>query len=359
MTAAPRASALGENPLPLDSLDMWRATLRLPEQLRQAAVLARETLTGIDPTTWDRSWANVSFLGMGGSGMAGDVVSAVCGPRLSLPVTTSKSYRLPRFVGPGSLVFAISCSGETEETVTAATEAWEAGATVAVIAGGGALSELAAAHRSPRFSVPLDLPQPRTALGAMAVPPLQVLQACGLLADVDVLIDSAIEQLFRRRDELLGRSSPVQRLATAIARTVPLLHGGEGPAAVAALRWKTQINENAKSPAFSAVQPELCHNEAAGWGQHGDITRQVLTLVILRCASDHPQVARRIEIIKDLLLEVVHDIVEVWGTGETDLAQLLDLVMVGDVVSLLLAGREGLDPGPVPVLQEIKSRLRC
>jgi len=336
---------------------MWAATLGLPEQIGQAAANAAKVVASVDAQVWRRPFANVAVFGMGGSGVAGDILRALAAPRLPVPVVPLKSYRAPAFVGRDTLAFALSCSGDTEETVSAASAAWDAGATVVVVAGGGMLAELAADRSAPLFGVPGDLPQPRAALGAMTVPTLVALQACGLLPEADALIASGVEQLERRRDELLGPSSPAPKIASTIGRTVTLVHGGEGPGAVAATRWKTQINENVKAPAFAAVQPELCHNEVAGWGQHGDITRQVLTLVALRCPSDHPQVARRIDVVKELLLEVVHDVVEVWGAGDTDLAQLLDLVLVGDVVSLLLAGQEGMDPGPVPILGEIKDLL--
>ena len=143
-----------------------------------------------------------------------------------------------------------------------------------------------------------------------------------------------------------------------IGRTIPLVHGAQSLGAAAALRWKTQVNENAKAPAFSAVYPELCHNEIAGWGQNGDVTRQIMTLVNLRHDAEHPQVVRRFELVAEILREVVADILEVRAEGEGELAQLLDLILVGDFVSLHLAAREGIDPGPVPALDEIKQRLR-
>ncbi len=146
-------------------------------------------------------------------------------------------------------------------------------------------------------------------------------------------------------------------LARRIGRTIPLVHGAEALGAAAAFRWKAQINENAKTPAFFAVYPELCHNEVAGWGQHGDITRQVITLVNLRHDAEHPQVARRFELVADVLREVMADILEVRAAGEGDLAQLFDLALIGDFVSLHLAAREEIDPGPIPVLDDIKRRL--
>jgi glucose/mannose-6-phosphate isomerase len=166
--------------------------------------------------------------------------------------------------------------------------------------------------------------------------------------------------LKRRRDSVVGAgdgSAPAD-IARRIGRTIPLMHGGGAVGATAASRWKTQINENANAPAFWASQPELCHNEVQGWGQHGDVTRQVLSLVALRHDGEHPQVSRRFELVEDIVREVVADVIEVRAEGEGDLAQLLDLIIFGDFVSLYLAGREGLDPGPVPTLVELKDALK-
>jgi glucose/mannose-6-phosphate isomerase len=101
----------------------------------------------------------------------------------------------------------------------------------------------------------------------------------------------------------------------------------------------------------------LCHNEVCGWGQHGDVTRQLITAVALRHDGEHPQLGRRFDLVGELLREVVADVIEVRAEGEGDLAQLLDLAMIGDFVSLHLAGREGIDPGPVPVLEDLKLQL--
>ena len=78
--------------------------------------------------------------------------------------------------------------------------------------------------------------------------------------------------------------------------------------AAAALRWKCQINESAKTPAFWNVHPELCHNEVAGWGLNGDATRQLVTLVNLRHDAEHPQVSRRFDLVTDALREVMAEL---------------------------------------------------
>jgi glucose/mannose-6-phosphate isomerase len=337
----------------LDTLGMYEATEGLPEQVAEAVMAAR----GLDGLPVHEYVENVVVLGMGGSGIAGDVMVAVAGPFLPVPVVVVKSYVRPDFVGPGSLVFAISFSGDTEETVEAAGEAANAGASLVAVTGGGELAKLAEEWGAPIVGVPNGIPQPRSALGAMAVPPLVVLEEIGLFPGATQWVALAVDQLKRRRDALVRPGSLSEEIATRIGRTIPLIYGAHSLGATAALRWKTQVNENAKAPAFSNVLPELCHNEIAGWGQNGDVTRQLITLVNLRHDAEHPQVVRRVEFVAELMREVVSDVLEVRAEGEGDLAQLLDLILVGDFVSLHMAGNEGIDPGPVPVLEDLKRRM--
>lgn len=337
-----------------DSQGMLAATLGLPEQVASAADRAKNLsrLPLIDDVT------SVVVLGMGGSGIAGDIVAAVAGPFMPVPVVVAKSYELPAFVGDGTLVFAVSFSGDTEETVEATSEAAVQGAKVVVVSGGGELTRLGEAWGAPMVTVPGDIPQPRAAVGALAIPPLIVLEQVGLFPGARRWVDEAVRGLVARRDELRGDDTVVTDLARSIGRTIPLIYGGGAVGAVAAQRWKTQMNENAKVPAFWNTQPELCHNEIAGWGQHGDLTRQAITLIALRHDFEHPQVMRRFELVFRMVDEVVANIAQIEARGDGQLAQLLDLILVGDLTSLHLAMNEGIDPGPAPALDEIKIALK-
>jgi glucose/mannose-6-phosphate isomerase len=333
---------------------MWAVTAGLPEQVADAL----ESSRSVDSLPEGDEIDAIVVLGMGGSGIAGDVLAGAASDASRVPVSVVKSYDLPAWVGPRSLVFAVSCSGNTEETLATTETAFALGASVVVVAGGGELTKMAAEHGAPVVGVPSSIPQPRAAIGAMAVPLLVIADRVGLVPGLVEQIDDAVEQLARRRDQLVGADSPAAEIARRIGRTVPLVHGAQGLASVAASRWKTQVNENAKSPAMWAAQPELCHNELAGWAQFGDVTRQVITAVELRTSDEHPQVARRFEWVSEVLREVVADVVEVWAQGQTALARFFDLVLVGDFVSLHLAARDGVDPGPVPILAEMKEYLR-
>jgi glucose/mannose-6-phosphate isomerase len=346
-------SATAASPLAEDSLDMWGAAAGLPEQVEEAVLAAR----GIKGLPQHDGVENVVVLGMGGSGFAGNVLAAAAAPFMPVPVTVVKGYQPPDYVGTGSLVFAISFSGNTEETVDAATSAYEAGASLVVVTAGGALANLAGEWDVPVVQLPGGIPQPRAALGALAIPPLVVLEEIGLFPGALQWVDQAVSQLRSRRDEMVRPGSSAEDLARRIGRTIPLIHSSQDLGAAAALRWKCQINENAKTPAFYNVYPELCHNELAGWGQNGDATRQLITLVNLRHDAEHPQVSRRFDLVVEVLREVVADVIEVRAAGEGDLAQLFDLAMIGDFVSLHLAAQEGIDPGPIPVLDDLKQQL--
>ncbi len=339
----------------LDTVGMFDLAETLPEQVAEAVARTRALGSVANPETIE----SVVVLGMGGSGVAGDILVAVAAPLLAVPVVVVKSYACPAFVGEGSLVFAISASGNTEETIQAASDAALAGARMVVVTGGGELAHLAERWSAPIIAVPADIPQPRAAIGAMALPPLVVLENMGLLLSSAYWIDAAIDQLGRRRDALVmsGDTSAAAEVARRIGRTLPLISGSDGIGSVAAMRWKTQINENAKAPAFWSAQPELCHNEICGWGQHGDVTRQVMSAVALRHDNEHPQVGRRIELIAEIQREVLAEVIEVRAEGDGELAQLFDLIIFGDYVSLWMAAQAGVDPGPVPVLVDLKTEL--
>jgi glucose/mannose-6-phosphate isomerase len=338
----------------LDTLGMFDATANLPEQMEQAA-LASGHIEGSLPHRDEIE--NVVVLGMGGSGIAGDVVREVAGPFMPVPVVVHKGYGIPNFISEGTLVLAVSFSGNTEETVEAVTEAAVAGGRVIAVSHGGELASLAAQWGVPHLGVVDGIPMPRAGIGALSVPLLLVLERVGLFPGASSWLDAAVAQLKKRRDELVVDGNVATRLARRIGRQLPIVYGGGGIGGLAALRWKNQFNENAKVPSFSHQVPEMTHNEICGWGQHGDVTRQVFRVVYLRHDFEHPQVARRFDLTTELVDEVVAAIEEVRAEGDGPLAQLFDLMLIGDFTSLYLAFQEDVDPGPVPVLDFIKERL--
>ena len=202
---------------------------------------------------------------------------------------------------------------------------------------------------------------PRAALGALMVPMVVSLFRMGWLPDGHRWLNSTEQQLARRRDQcavsVTGDENPAREVARKIGRSIPIVYGGGAIGAAAAYRWKCDVNENAKAPAFAAALPELNHNEICGWGVHGDLTRQIVSIVQLRHAGEHPQVVRRFDATQALIEEAVAQIIEVQAEGDSPLAQIVDLMYFGEWVSCYLASDQGVDPGPVDTIMQLKGIL--
>jgi glucose/mannose-6-phosphate isomerase len=341
-----------------DTLGFLEAVCTLPEQLAAAHEAAAAVPARQLPDA-DRHTSVVVF-GMGGSGIAGDALAAVSAGSLRLPLTVVKGPEIPASVGDGTLAFALSYSGDTEETLLAAEAALAAGARIVAVTCGGALGKLAREGDGLVVDCPEGL-MPRAAIGALVAPLLVVLYRMGLFPEAHALLVTAQEQLARRRDqcrqEVTGPANPARELARQIGRTVPLVYGAGAIGGVAAYRWKCDVNENAKAPAFWNVYPELDHNEICQWGQHGDLTRQAMTLVELRHGFEHPRVTARVGVTRRLVEEAVFQVLTVEAAGEGCLAQLLDLMYVGDWVSCYLALDNDVDPGPIDTIRQLKAEL--
>jgi glucose/mannose-6-phosphate isomerase len=344
--------------VPVDSLGFLRVVEGLPEQLATAHEQATMTLDRAALPHPDQV-DHIAVLGMGGSGIAGDVLRAVASS-LPVPVIVLKQIRVPAFVGPRTLAFAVSYSGNTEETNAMAAGALDAGARVITVTSGGELAALAAARGAIHVPCADGYVMPRAAVGALVAPLFVALFHVGLYPEAHALLVEAQAQLKHRSDQCrpdAGPGNPARELARRIGRSIPLIYGGGALGGVAAYRWKCDINENAKAPAFSAAYPELDHNEISGWGQHGDVTRQVMTLVSLRHGFEHERLSARIDRTTELIEEALLQVLEVQAEGAGRLAQLLDLMYLGDWVSYYLALDNDVDPGPIDAITQLKAAV--
>jgi glucose/mannose-6-phosphate isomerase len=123
-----------------------------------------------------------------------------------------------------------------------------------------------------------------------------------------------------------------------------------------AYRWKTQVNEHAKTFAVWNAFPELSHNETVGWVRVPDSgTRPAV--VILRDRDDGDRAAGEIEATRALAFGGAKSIDEVWSEGDGYLARMLSLVVLGDFTSVYLACLAGIDPTPIDVITAVKRRL--
>lgn len=319
-------------------MDFVAQTLSLPDQLRWAAAV---DVPNLDPAP------AVLVAGMGGSGISGDFAAVLAGAE-GRRLHVTKTYGLPRWAGAERpLVVAVSYSGNTEETLTVAREALEAGLTVVGISSGGELAELPlAAH----IAVPGGN-QPRASLGYL----LGTLTR--ILASASVLAEPGLEEATAVVESVHERGAP-SALVESMQGRIPIVWAGSPLTAPVAQRWKTQINENAKAPAWWSVLPEADHNEIVGWESLASTTAEHLVVVPLRDAADHPRVGLRFEHTRRLTSSYVAWADEVWSEGEGRLARMLGLATVADLVTLELAGHYGVDPESVALIEDLKTLLK-
>jgi glucose/mannose-6-phosphate isomerase len=336
-----------------DPQGMLGAVLGMSNDCRAAYDSARlaEALPSSEGVT------SVTFCGMGGSAVSGDVVRSVFLERLSLPVEVNRSPVLPKHCGSHTLVVCSSYSGNTAETLAAFRSALERGCRVLVVTSGGAIAEEASGHGVAVVSVPPGY-QPRAALGHLGFASLGALETMGILpplaSDVDEAVAEVTAVIGAMGPDVPTEENPAKTLATRIGDRCPVIWGADGIGSVAAARWKTQMNENGKLPAFWSSMSELDHNEVVGWtAPYGGR----FLVVGLRHDGEHPQLPPRFPLSYDIVRAAGGEVEEVQARGTSALARLMSLIMVGDLTSVYLAIGRGVDPTPVPVIERLKAAL--
>jgi glucose/mannose-6-phosphate isomerase len=341
----------------LDSEDVLGAVERFADQVREAWDIGSITEGLPDADGVD----SIVVLGMGGSGVSGDVTQAVVEPRLPVPFRVIKSYGpLPEWVGRNTLVFAVSYSGSTEETLAGVDEAHERGARVVTISSGGPLEERARRFGYAHVKIPTGL-QPRASLGYLTLPLMAVLVRVGLVPDLQEDVDEAVELLGdlggRCHRKIDSEANPAKDLAKRISGRVPVVYGGYGVGATAAYRFKCDLNEYGKTPAFWNMFPELDHNEIAGWNQLSELTSSNFLLIHLRDPEDHERIAYRFDITRSIIEDNLAEVIELTAEGRSPLARLLYLVLLTQLAAIYVGLSYGVDPGPVAAIQKLKSEL--
>jgi len=337
--SADLASRLGA----VDSGAQLDAALSLPDFLRDA--IWRAGSAGIEPI----EASGLIVCGMGGSAIGGDLAAAALGSRLGKPLDVVRGYGVPAWTPPDRAILCSSYSGNTEETNACYAAAEAVGAQRIVATTGGAIGDAARSDGVPVIGMPAGL-QPRAAVGYTFAIAAEVAALVGAGPAIRTEIDSSASHLESARESLLALAADV---AGRIHGSVPLLYGC-GLTTPVAYRWKCQVNENAKLPAFGHSIPELDHNEIVGWA---GAEAGAFSAVLLEDKDQHPRERRRFDLTAELIADRARDVVRIETEGETRTERLLWAVMLGDLVSLELAAREAVDPTPVDVIENLKDRL--
>jgi len=334
---------------------MLPAVEAFPRQCKEALRLGRE-LPSLPPAD---GLGRVAYLGMGGSAIGGDVLRILLEEATGLTMSVHRSYRLPVTLGADTLAVVASYSGNTEETISAFEDAVYLGCRVLVVSSDGELLKRARVSGLPYVTVPPGL-QPRAALGYLSLAAAVVMERMGLLQGFVKVASDTVAHLEDKVEEW-GRLSATSKnfakqLAHRLAGKIPVVYGTESLLGVAAYRWKCQFNENAKTPSFCHVLPEMNHNEIVGWHGLDDLTRRVETIFLLE-EDDDSRVAKRVEATAELLRDRVGGVTVIRVGGRTRTEKLFGAMCLGDFVSVYLALLNGVDPTPVESIALLKERM--
>jgi glucose/mannose-6-phosphate isomerase len=322
---------------------MIEDVLGLPDQLRDA--LWRIETARLE----EADSAGLMVCGMGGSAIGGDLAAAAIGDRLCRPLISIRGYELPSWATPEWTVLCSSYSGNTEETLACFEAAEALGARRLVLSTGGKLVERAREAGVPVVAPP-GIYQPRVAVAYMFVAAAEAAALAGVAPRIRTEIDAAAAFLGR---EALTIKAKAAEIASVLGGAPTVVYGSDLTAAVAH-RWKTQLNENAKLPAFHAELPEADHNEICGWT--GEVAARMAAVFLEDC-DQHPRERHRFELTAEIVAESGADVVRVETVGETRVERMLWSLLLGDLVSLEVAKRIGVDPEQIDALNRIKEGM--
>ncbi|MGE5289259.1 MAG: bifunctional phosphoglucose/phosphomannose isomerase [Micromonosporaceae bacterium] len=340
---------------------MLRQVASSAAQVRTAERAVAETDLG--PITVQGRPRAILVTGMGGSGIAGDVLSAVCGPGCAVQVASVHDYSLPGWAGAADLVIAVSCSGSTEETLGVAHQAVRRGCRLAAVgAAGSPLADLAAQARAPFVPV-VSAGMPRSTLWGLSIPLVGIAQQLGL-AEIGPDTYEKTARLLEDVSHSCRPASesfvnPAKGLAAELAGCLPMIWGTSQLTGVVAYRFACQLNENAKQPALPGVLPEANHNQVVGLdGPFAALDAPLpLRLVMLTDTVEHPQVTRRREASVQLAADRGIGVTQIAAEGDHPLLRLASLMQLIDYATVYLALGSGIDPSPINVIQELKARI--
>ena len=336
----------------LDQSDMRGAIIDFPHQIIQSFSIMKNWTSHNEYNDIH----SIFVLGMGGSAIGGDVARVISQDSCSLPIIVSRSYNIPEWVDPHTLVLASSYSGETEETLSAFAQCRDRNCPVIVISTGGKITEYADKFGLDRVTIPTGF-QPRAALGFSFSLILLLLNRLDFIKDNTIsLVEDSIEPLNQLSFELCHKDSSAVSVAEQIHTTCPIIYGSEDVTWVAALRFRGQLAENAKMLSFHHHFPEQNHNEIEGWTANPDIMSR-LSIIWLKDEDDHSGIQARMNISASLLESCSGTQLTITQQGANRVERLMKLIHYTDWVSYYAALMNDVDPTPVNRIQELKAKI--
>jgi len=336
----------------IDLGNMGMMIFSFPTLLKRAVELSRSLTLPEDY----RSVKEIVVCGMGGSAIGGDLFRDLSQRRIPLNVSVIREYDLPRHVDERSLVVAVSYSGNTEETLESFKQAYERGSRMVAIASNGLLEKACSKLKIPFLGVPSGY-TPRSALPLLFIPLLKVAEEIGFPLVGESELDEAYRLIEEYNSKLTPETplsqNPAKQLAARLHEKLPIIYS-LGHLKSVALRYKDQINENAKMRAMCDQLPEANHNEIETWEKIS--FKEILHVVFIDSRFKNPYIAESIgELVSKIEREGV-GLSIVKPLGETMLEEMLSAIILGDWVSYYLAILRGVDPAPVRLINDLKKK---
>jgi glucose/mannose-6-phosphate isomerase len=292
---------------------------------------------------------NVLISGLGGSGIGGTIVSEFAFESAPVPVTVTKGYFIPKFVNENSLVIISSYSGNTEETVACLEQAIARKAHVVCITSGGKVAEIARAQNLGLILIPGGNP-PRACLG------YSLTQLLFIFVHYDLLPKQTLADL-EASLSLLKKDQPAIRkagedLAARLHGRMPVIYCTSNYEGIA-VRFRQQLNENAKILCWHHVIPEMNHNELVGWAGGSE----EIAVVLFTDPDEYDRNNYRIAINRDIISRFTPHFFEVEAKGKSRIEKAIYLIHLGDWASVFLADLRGVDAVEVNVINFLKGEL--
>ncbi|MGB9713722.1 MAG: bifunctional phosphoglucose/phosphomannose isomerase [Candidatus Bathyarchaeales archaeon] len=336
----------------IDKGDMLSFCVNASKHFSEAAKLAKTAKINYSKPR------KVIVAGMGGSAIGGELLKDWAMDKIAVPIEVCREYALPAYADKDALVFVVSYSGETEESLSAFLHAVKRKCMTFCISSGGTLLKFAEKLNVPYLRLPSGFP-PRAALPYLFLPLPIILENASLVSGVTKEVSDAVKTL-KQTGHANSPEKPLKEnfsktLAVNIDGTVPVVYGF-GVYRAVAKRFKQQFNENGKIPSKCEAFPELNHNEIVGWEEAGKLA-ECFSAIFIRDQNETPEIRHRIEATRELLPKNLLKVFEVWSVGENPLAKMLSTILVGDFTSVYLAILRGIDPTPVKTIAKLKSKM--
>ncbi|MBI4358836.1 MAG: bifunctional phosphoglucose/phosphomannose isomerase [Candidatus Omnitrophica bacterium] len=341
-----------------DRQDMAKSIYDFSKQLKHAEEIGK-ALT-LDPSL-GKGLSKIVFSGLGGSAIGADFIRSYLAYEFKIPILVNRHYRLPEYVDETTLLIVSSYSGDTEETISSLKEGLKRKARILAISSGGELAKQARERSFPLIQIPGGF-SPRAALGYSVLPLLVALSKCGFSSayrPAEFNEAQVLTQTLAESDYGVGipfANNLAKQFASACFGKYPVIYSCVDYFDVVALRWRGQIEENAKALASHHVLPEMNHNELVGWRCPKELLKGAVVF-FLRDRADHERVQIRMDLTRDIIKQSAGKVVELFSQGKGLLARMFSLIHLGDWLSLYLAALYEVDPTPVEVVQRLKVEL--